>query len=191
MTDSATNPPPGKRQRLVASAVVLMHEHGVQAPTLAQIAEAADVPLGNVYYYFKTRDDLIQAVIDFHVQQVSELLAHLDELPTPRDRLKGLSANWSDSAELAAAHGCPLGQLAGDLTKQDPAKPDCAARLLGPIVDWAERQLGELGQPDPRTCAISFGAAIQGAAVLANSFNDAELLVREVGRINERVDSLT
>src|ERR1700739_2362726 len=60
---------PGKRQRLIAAASQLLHQHGVEKTTLADIAQAADVPVGNVYYYFKTKDDIITAVIEAHVQQ--------------------------------------------------------------------------------------------------------------------------
>jgi TetR/AcrR family transcriptional repressor of nem operon len=44
----------GKRERLVAAATKMLHEQGVEKTTLADTAAAADVPLGNVYYYFKT-----------------------------------------------------------------------------------------------------------------------------------------
>ena len=41
-----------KRERLMAAACRLFYEQGVERTTLADIAAAADVPLGNVYYYF-------------------------------------------------------------------------------------------------------------------------------------------
>jgi AcrR family transcriptional regulator len=55
--------PAGKRERLVAGASKLLHHNGVAASSLAEIAQAADVPLGNVYYYFKSKDELIRAVL--------------------------------------------------------------------------------------------------------------------------------
>ena len=55
---------PGKRERLIAAAAELLHQQGVERTTLADIAKAADVPVGNVYYYFKTKDDVIAAVIE-------------------------------------------------------------------------------------------------------------------------------
>jgi AcrR family transcriptional regulator len=58
---------PGKRERLIASAADLLHRQGVERTTLAEIAKAADVPPGNVYYYFKTRDELVHAVIESQV----------------------------------------------------------------------------------------------------------------------------
>ena len=95
MTSSETTDSPtdraGKRERLVASAGDLMHRQGVPATTLAQVAEAADVPVGNVYYYFKTKDDLIRAVIDDRVAGVRGMLAALDQRRSPATRLKALA----------------------------------------------------------------------------------------------------
>lgn len=39
-----------KWERLVESATVLFHEQGVHRTTLAEVAERAHVPVGNVYY---------------------------------------------------------------------------------------------------------------------------------------------
>jgi AcrR family transcriptional regulator len=57
---------PGKRERLVAAAAQMLHQQGVEATTLADIAKAAGIPLGNVYYYFKAKSDIITAVIEAH-----------------------------------------------------------------------------------------------------------------------------
>ena len=67
MTDSP-RAPAGKRERLIAGASKLVHHNGVAATTLAEIAQAADVPLGNVYYYFKSKDELIRGVVAAHIE---------------------------------------------------------------------------------------------------------------------------
>ena len=53
-----------KRERLVESAKSLFYEQGVSLTTLAEVAERAQVPLGNVYYYFKTKEQIVAAVVD-------------------------------------------------------------------------------------------------------------------------------
>ena len=70
MTDSVKSATrkPGKRERLVAAAARVLHEQGVEKTTLADIAQAAEIPVGNVYYYFKTKDQLIEAAIGAHAQ---------------------------------------------------------------------------------------------------------------------------
>ena len=77
-TDSA---PTGKRARLVAAARQMVHQQGVESTTLADIAQAAGVPLGNVYYYFKTKDDIIQAVVESHLREADTLLAGIEDGP--------------------------------------------------------------------------------------------------------------
>jgi AcrR family transcriptional regulator len=81
----------GKGERLIAAACKLMYRQGVERTTLADIAQAADVPLGNVYYYFKTKDDVVAAVVQAHVQQIETATAALDRRHrSPKARLKAL-----------------------------------------------------------------------------------------------------
>ena len=51
-----------KKERLISAAKTLIHTQGFGATSLADIAEASDVPLGNVYYYFRSKDKLFNAV---------------------------------------------------------------------------------------------------------------------------------
>ena len=52
-----------KRSRLLEAANRLVHAQGFNQTTLADIAREAEVPLGNVYYYFKTKEDIGHALI--------------------------------------------------------------------------------------------------------------------------------
>ena len=74
MTDSLSERKQGKRERLVAAAREVIYRQGVETTTIAEIAHAADVPVGNVYYYFKTKDELVAAAIDGHAQDVRAVL---------------------------------------------------------------------------------------------------------------------
>src|SRR5689334_17472920 len=150
MTDSppAARSRPPKRERLVESARELLYEQGVQRTTLAQIAERADVPPGNVYYYFKTRDELVQAVIDARIAQIRQVLADLDRRATPKARLKALAGTWVDAAPDVKERGCPVGSLACELGKDDNELAAQGAQLLRVILEWMERQFRELGRRD-------------------------------------------
>jgi AcrR family transcriptional regulator len=72
MTASVTSERPGKRDRLIAGARETIYRQGIEATTIADIAEASDVPLGNVYYYFKSKDELVAAAIDSYAQDSRE-----------------------------------------------------------------------------------------------------------------------
>jgi TetR/AcrR family transcriptional regulator, transcriptional repressor for nem operon len=180
----------GKRERLVASATVLLHRQGVCRTTLADIAAAADVPLGNVYYYYKTRDELVDAVIERWQTALCEQLDRLSERRTPQARLRGLAELWTAQAEMVAADGCPLGGLAYELNKGQDALAAHARQLLATAQDWAEAQFREMRLRDPRALAVHLIAGIQGAALVANTFGDAPLLRAEVRRLERWIDEL-
>ena len=192
MTDSPTASParPPKRERLVESARDLLYEQGVQRTTLAQIAERADVPPGNVYYYYKTRDELVRAVIDSRIARIRQVLDDIDRRTTPKARLKALAATWVDAAPEVTEHGCPVGSLACELSKDQDELSAEGARMIREIIDWMERQFRELGRRDAPALAVTMLAAIQGAALLANTLRDEALFHREIRRIRRWVDDV-
>src|SRR5215831_5668114 len=150
MTNSAMEKRPGKRERLVKSAQALIHEQGAHRTTLADIAERAEVPLGNVYYYFKSKDELIGAVLDSYQEQAAALTRAFERHRTPQARLKALVQNWSEMRETVTRHGCPMGTLCAELDKIDTGLDREAAAVIGIILDWAEAQFRQLGRRDAR-----------------------------------------
>jgi TetR/AcrR family transcriptional repressor of nem operon len=182
--------PPGKRERLIAAARQMLHEHGVESTTLADIATAADVPLGNVYYYFKTKDALVSAVIGAYGEAYATASTVLDRRPTPQGRLKALIRTWTANREQLARHGCPVGSLCSELGKRDEQLRAQAAAVLAQMLDWAQEQFQALGRPDARELAVALVAAYEGVALLANTLHDPELITAEARRLEHWIDSL-
>lgn len=179
-----------KRERLLASAAHLLHRNGVGATSLADIAQHADVPLGNVYYHYRTKDDLVRAVLVAQTEQVAAMVAELGRLPGPAQRLKALAARWDLMRDVVARYGCPFGGLATELSRRDDGLDQDAAGPMRAILDWAVTQFEELGGARPRDLAISLLSAIQGASVLAATLRDPELLSIEVRRLHDWIDTL-
>lgn len=194
MTDSAAAAPQrhrgGKRDRLVASAAELLHRKGVGATTLADIAHAADVPVGNVYYYFKTKDDLVRAVIGAQTDQVEEMLTAFEALPQPADRLKALVRRWEQMREVIARYGCPFGTLVSELDRRDDGLDIEAAEPIRRILAWAENQIRSLGRRDAGELATTLFAGVQGGALLAGTLRDPSLMSGQVRRLEKWIDTL-
>ncbi|WP_261987210.1 TetR/AcrR family transcriptional regulator [Actinomadura sp. HBU206391] len=180
----------GKRERLTDAAVQMLHEQGVEKTTLADIARAAGIPVGNVYYYFKTKDDLVEAAIGAHAQRLRAMIASLDELPTPQDRLKTLIGGWVGQRDLAARFGCPFGTLSSELDKRADGLDRTAAEVMQGLIDWSEQQFRSMGRTDSRDLAVALIAAYQGISLLTNTFRDPELMTREGDRLERWIDSL-
>ncbi|MER6578295.1 TetR/AcrR family transcriptional regulator [Nonomuraea sp. NPDC001023] len=193
MTDSTRTRARGadKRRRLMAAAARVLHEQGVERTTIADIAEAADVPVGNVYYYFKTKDELVLAALSEHAGHLTELTAELDRLPDPRARLKAMVDAWVSQRDSAARYGCPTGTLAVELDKRAEGGLDVeAGRVIRLLLDWSERQFRDLGRPDADDLALTFVGAYQGMSLLANALRDPEIMTRQGTRLTDWLDSL-
>lgn len=182
-----------KRSELVRAAKGLLYRQGLQRTTLADVADKAEVPLGNVYYYFKTKAALAEAVIAAHEAALREHLAALDAAHSdPRERLRALVRAPLDSAGDVIRFGCPHGSLCQELEKLAPDAPlaHAAARLFQVYLGWAEQQFRALG--DHRTSrerAVELIAALQGTMLLANTMRSHELLARQLRRLERLLDA--
>ncbi|HTW20763.1 MAG TPA: TetR/AcrR family transcriptional regulator [Mycobacteriales bacterium] len=183
-----TGPVPGKRERLVHAATELVHRQGVEKTTLADIAEVADVPLGNIYYYFKTKDALVAAVVEAHVRGVLDTIESLGQHRTPKARLKALTRTLAARADLIAKYGCPHGTLCSELDKSEQNHD--VARLMNLPLAWLEDQFRTLGHRDARQLALTFLASYQGTAVLTHTTRDPSVLTAEGRRLERWIDSL-
>ncbi len=181
-----------KRAELIGSATRLLHRQGFQRTTLADVAGDAKVPLGNVYYYFKTKDALAEAVIAAHEAALHERFGswtrkHED----PRKRLRCLIRAPLDSTDAIVQFGCPHGSLCQELEKLGPKAPlaKAGARLLAVYVDWAEAQFRELGAGrESHARAVDLVASIQGTMLLAHTMRSRDLLTRHLHRVERSLD---
>lgn len=196
MTDSKESRGPrakaaGKRRQLTAAAARVLHEQGVERTTIADIARAAEVPAGNVYYYFKTKDDLVEAALSEHASHLETLTGRLDQLADPRERLKGLVDAWVSQRDTAARYGCPTGTLAAELDKRAEGGLDLTAgRIIRQLLEWVEAQYRQIGVPDPEGHALALVGAYQGMSLLSNALRDPEIMAREGARLTRELDGL-
>lgn len=180
-----------KRVRLIEAAKVLIHQQGFNLTTLADIAQEADVPLGNVYYYFKTKEAIGEAVIEKRAAEISEYLAKLDEITDPRARLLALLQTSGEDMELVARYGCPIGGLCQELGKQGGSLADQAAKLLHDKLNWAEVQFRALGLGEKSADhALHLISGIQGMQLLTHTFKDPKFASREGKTLQEWLEKM-
>ena len=177
-----------KRTVLLRSAQQLLHEQGFARTTLADVAKRSGVPLGNVYYYFKTKEAIAEAVIAAHAADLSAMFAtwtakHHD----PLERLRRLVRAPLSYADAVVNFGCPHGSLCQELEKLGARAPlaKATARLLGLYIEFAEQQLLATGvRPREATArATELIAAIQGTMLLAHTLRSRDLLASQLKRV--------
>ena len=168
-----------KRERLLAAAKQLIYQQGYSQTTLADIAQAAEVPLGNVYYYFKTKDELTSAVIAQHQTIYSDLYAQWDVLPSPRERLLDLLDLITTNKKQIAAHGCIVGSLCSELNKDRLALATAADAIISEQLAWVITQFHQMGVNHARDLALQFLVRVQGTSFMSHALHDANVLTQQ------------
>ncbi|MFI0189437.1 TetR/AcrR family transcriptional regulator [Streptomyces sp. NPDC017082] len=180
-----------KRRRLTTAAARVLHRQGVERTTLADIAHEAGVPVGNVYYYFKTKDELVRAALAEHRARLDDLTGTLDRLPDPRERLKGLVTAWIAERDTAARHGSPVGTLATELGKRaDGTLAAEAGAVLRRLLDWTAAQFRALRAPAPDDLALTLISACQGTTLLTHTLQAPALTTHEGERLLHWLETL-
>ncbi|GAB4354911.1 MAG: TetR/AcrR family transcriptional regulator [Oricola sp.] len=168
-----------KREALVLAAAELFWTRGFEASSLADIARASGVPLGNVYYYFKSKAELAGAVADLFVQQTETLIEEVcAETPDPRARLKLFVERLQSAQQSRLRHGCPISAAVREFRPTMPEQAARAAESFSVLTGFVATELGRTGQR-PAIALSRARAAIadwQGSIALAYALGEAPVL---------------
>jgi AcrR family transcriptional regulator len=175
------------RERIVDAADRLFYEQGFEHTSFSQIANAVGISRGNFYYHFKTKDEILDAVINHRLARTNAMLENWEvEGETPSERIRSFIDILLMNRSKIKRYGCPVGTLCSELAKLNhPAKGD-ANELFTLFRTWLRRQFEQLGREnDADDLAMHLLAFSQGVATLASAFQDEKFIRAEVARLHD------
>jgi AcrR family transcriptional regulator len=111
------------RERLVEVARDLFHRHGYHKTGVAQILKTAGVRSGSLYYFFPSKENLLQAVLERYKESLWPIVMQpvFDRIADPIERVFGVLAVYREALMTTEfTFGCPIGNLALELNEVDP-----------------------------------------------------------------------
>jgi TetR/AcrR family transcriptional regulator, transcriptional repressor for nem operon len=180
------------RGHIVAAADHLFYRQGYEHTSFADIADDVQISRGNFYYHFKTKDEILDAVIDVRLANTAKMLEQWErEGKDPAERIRSfihmLVANRADIKR----YGCPVGTLCNELAKLNHTSRDDANKLFILFRTWLRRQFAALGRAhDTDALAMHLLARSQGVAALANAFHDEKFIRQEVQLMCDWLESI-
>ena len=180
------------RNHIVSVANDLFYHHGYNQTSFTDIAEASEIPRGNFYYYFKTKDEILQAVIDRRLQGIEARLEEWQqEYGMPLDRLKRYVQIIRNVQSEAISYGCPMGSLNTELGKTQPELQKQAKKMFDLFRKWMEKQFTAMGyKQDAGLLAMQLLSRTQGIAVISHAYHDKKFIQSETKAIDDWLDSL-
>jgi len=184
--------PSATRGRVVAAASHLFATRGFAATSIADVAEAAGLLKGNLAYYFKTKQGLLEAVVDARAKVLwDELVAPAQPGEDARATIHRLLDHVRSSAEELAQYGCPVGGLATELGKTDETLHTNAAALLLKLEAYlCEAFARTMPRKDAERSAEHLLSRLQGAAVVAQARRDPAVVHRQIDEAMSWLDTV-
>ncbi|MDQ3586935.1 MAG: TetR/AcrR family transcriptional regulator [Actinomycetota bacterium] len=169
------------REKILATAARLFHEHGVAATSVEQVLAAAQAGKSQFYRYFPSKEHLVSEVIH---HQSDRYLGWQRTLLERTDSWEGLEAYFdalvASYTERELIGGCPIGSLAAELAgRSEVHRRDLAAvfSLWEASIQQAlaKMRAAEKLRPDadPSRLAATTLGGIQGAYLLSTLNRDA------------------
>ena len=109
------------RARLVDSALYLFWLQGYAATGVAEILSHANVRAGSFYYFFKTKESLLLAVLQRYIETLDLIVTGpvFAETADPIERIFGILEFYRRNLiRTGCTYGCPIGRLALEIPEQ-------------------------------------------------------------------------
>jgi AcrR family transcriptional regulator len=189
---------PETRERLVEIARRLFHEQGYTATGIAQILEAAQARSGSLYYFFPTKEDLLLAILEKYKELLGPMVVQpvFERVRDPIERIFGILDGYRRQL-LATKYqfGCPIGNLALELTNSHPA---ARALIAENFTGWRraiEQCLAEAAGRlppalDREQLALFVLTTMEGAVMLARTYQSIEPYDVAVTQLRDYFDRL-
>lgn len=179
----------GTRDRIVAAADDLFYRKGFEATSFADIAEAVKISRGNFYYHFKTKDEILDTVIEKRFADREVMLTGWEVAgKSPQACIENFINILINNQSKIMLYGCPVGTLNSELVKLDHSAKERANSILMLFRAWLKRQFIAAGCEElSDQYAMHVLVWSQGVATLANAFKDEVFVNVEVQLVNHWV----
>ncbi len=170
------------RQQIVKAADQLFYQKGYNLSSFSDIATASKVPRGNLNYYFKTKNEVLIAVIQYRVDEMRQMLNNWDiEYKTPLQRLQRYAQIASNVKHEVIQYGCPMGTLNTELGKAQQDLQIITKEQFVVFEQWIKKQFQAMGySKNAAELTMHLMVRTQGIATMAYIHQDTRLIQREV-----------
>jgi|SRR5215471_7101053 len=109
------------RQRIVEAGLYLFWLQGYAATGIAEILERAQANAGSFYYFFKTKEALLLAVLELYIESLHPVVVApvFSRIEDPIERVFGILGFYRQNLlATGCTYGCPIGRLALEISEE-------------------------------------------------------------------------
>lgn len=138
------------RERITEAARELFWERGYEATAVADILERAQANSGSFYYFFKSKEQLLEAVLDGYIKLLYPAVMNpaFAQSGDPIERVFAVLDGYRRGLEVTGCtFACPIGRLALEIP---PAQATVHSRIAQNFTGWKDAIRSCLDAAGPR-----------------------------------------
>ena len=176
------------RDRMVAGAMAMLAERGLQATSFSEVLSATGAPRGSLYHHFPGgKDQLVAAAVDRAGAVLADAMEPATDAPAPVVVARFL-AIWR---ALLTRSRCEAGCAVAAVTVATDS-PDLLMHVSGVFRGWRELlgdllQRGGLSREQASRFALLLIASVEGAVVLSRADQDLQPFEIVAQQLTEQV----
>ena len=181
------------KQQIIKAADQLFYQKGYNLTSFSDISAVSKIPRGNLNYYFKTKDEVLIAVIQYRVNEMESMLQDWEkEFNTPLERLQRYAKIVSNVKNEVINYGCPMGTLNSELGKVQRDLQIITKEQFGIFENWIKKQFQTMGW-GKKSAELTMHLMVwtQGVATMAYIHQDTRLIQKEAKSISSWLTSLS
>lgn len=179
------------RDRIVESANSLFYTKGYNQTSFADIAASVGITKGNLHYHYKSKEELLEAVIEYRMNIIANQLEQWDEqFPDPKSKLNRFVQMLLNEKGNIVRYGCPMGSLNVELGKNQLPLQAKAREMFDLYKSWLDRTFQQLDKKNSKIRSKHLLTMAQGAALMSFVYADEKLLKDECKSIQKWIESL-
>lgn len=190
--------PKTTRERLVETARLLFLCKGYEATSIAGILHEAGVNSGSLYYFFKTKEELLLAVLDRYVELLHPCVMDpvFTRVADPIERVFAVLDGYRQMLLTTdCRQGCPIGNLALEMSEKSDAVREKVAlnftnwrkAIRGCLIDAGERLPADINRDKLAAFVLT---VMEGAVMLARAHRSLEPYDASLAMLREYFDRL-
>lgn len=193
-----TTMPLDTREKLLAAAMELFAFQGYANTPLAQIARKAGVLPGSLYYFFPTKQDLLNATLEERKKLLwCDVLDPIWSAEAdPIERVFALMKGYRQMLDMTGfSHGCPIGNLVIEVAETHPDSRHLLVQNFDNWLTYVARCFEESQTLLPRgtdahQLAVFVLTTMEGAVMLARAYRNFEAYDTAVTHLRDYVERL-
>ncbi len=186
------------RQRIIMAALEMFYEKGFNSTSIADILSRTQVHSGSLYHFFPGKQDLLIAVLEFYRDGIRENLLDIAwvNVDDPIEKIFALLDGYRTGLLMSDfRHGCPIGNLALEISEPDPRIRDLLQINFTNWIAAIETCLEEAGDrlpadTDRRALAEFILTTMEGAIMQARTAQDIAVFDRNIAVLRSHMQML-